>query len=241
MRMSGFQGDRAGLSAFPNKEKLGLILRKRDVDLPSSFTDHVIEEKKGFVDGGQLKNKDKGDGDQITLNFGTVDSGKKCGIRESKEKAMNPSSSNVNVDFEIRSCLDCGEACKESVSGEDSNTVDLLMGQEEIVKAGWVESPPEDFSKALMSGEGPTSGNSKALMDRFLSFDEGVLRGPSDPLLGDMFGEKISDKAVGGGPLFFCFAVVAVAMLCFALFFLVGCWGSGASCCMGAVRFCVFC
>ncbi|TXG65358.1 hypothetical protein EZV62_006633 [Acer yangbiense] len=108
-------GDRSGLSAFPDKEKLGLILRKRDVDLPSSVTDHVIEEKKGFVVGGQLKNKDKGDGDQITRNFGVVDREKKCGIRESKEKAMNPSSSNVNVDFEIRSCLDCGEACKESV------------------------------------------------------------------------------------------------------------------------------
>ena len=38
--------------------------------LPLSFTDHVVKEKEGPEVGGLLKNKDKGDGDQFSFDFG---------------------------------------------------------------------------------------------------------------------------------------------------------------------------
>ncbi|KAK3227022.1 hypothetical protein Dsin_006884 [Dipteronia sinensis] len=121
----------------------------------------------------------------MALDIGIADRGKNCGVRDIKEKAMYPrlpSSSNDKVDFEIRKGLDCGVAGAEGASlsfsesslelglfsnfqllrGEASNTVDVLMGHEEIVKVGLVESPHEDVYEAQMSSDGPTSENSKA-------------------------------------------------------------------------------
>ncbi|KAK3206386.1 hypothetical protein Dsin_020432 [Dipteronia sinensis] len=186
--------------------------------LPPLFTDHEVEEKKGPEVGGQLKKKDKGDGDQFSIYFGknkemmdrlavnhslskpreekkavvaidigTADTEKKGGCRDIKVKAMYPSSPNDKVDFEIRRGMDWGVAY--------SNTVDVPLGQQEIVKVGSVESPHEDVSKALMSSGGPTSEKSIGLIVSFLGFEEGVLNGPSD-LLGDRFGERCI--SVGG-------------------------------------------
>ncbi|KAK1550583.1 hypothetical protein Q3G72_021525 [Acer saccharum] len=110
-----------------HKENLGLILRKGDGVLPSSVTDHVVEEKKGLEVGGQLMNKDKCDGDRIIDNFGTS-----LSLFEASSKVGQ--SSNIQL-----------------LKGEVSNTMDVLIGQEAIVKVVLVESSPEDVSKALMS------------------------------------------------------------------------------------------
>ncbi|KAK2651303.1 hypothetical protein Ddye_018792 [Dipteronia dyeriana] len=67
--------------------------------------------------------------------------------------------------------------------------VDVPLGQKEIFKVGLVESPHEDVSKALLSGDRPNSKKSIGLMAKFPGFEKGALSGQY-VLLSDRFDER---------------------------------------------------
>ncbi|KAK3219523.1 hypothetical protein Dsin_013493 [Dipteronia sinensis] len=122
-------GDKAGLSV--------------DV-LPLSFTEHEVEAKGGLEVGGQLKEKDKSDGDQFSLDSGNdskmVDRlAVNHNFFKSREEklvvmALDIGAVGASLSFS-ESSLEVGLFSNfQLLSGEASNTVDVLIGQEEIVK-----------------------------------------------------------------------------------------------------------